>query len=138
MRPARFQEFAIDVAKNAPGSGEVLSLQAAGESKYPFGVAVQLNGSQVRFQFVAQSAQGDRYDGDERLVEGDPPEPVEAVLPQGRVTPEAAEGWLASVLTSSRCTELARVERWSTRPEGGAAGLTAHFHSGARVFARVL
>jgi hypothetical protein len=138
MRPARFQEFALDVVKNAPGAGEALTLKEAGESKYPYGLAVHLNGSQIKFQFVAQSAPGDRYEGEERVVEGEPPEPVGVSLPQGRVTPEAAEGWLTSVFASARCTELERVERWSTRPSGGAPGLTAHFHSGARMFVRVL
>jgi hypothetical protein len=139
MRPARFQEFAVDAAKNMPGVGQVSTLAEAGDAKHPFGITVQLNGSPVRYQFVAQSAPGDRYELPEPVVEGEPAEAGAApVLPPGRVTPQTAEAWLAGALTSARCTELARVERWSTRGTGDRAGVTAHFHSGARIFARVL
>ena len=133
MRPTRFEEFAVSLAKQDPTAGQASSLKEAGDSKTPFGLAVALSGRTARFQFIAQSAEGDRYEQPERPVEGD-------VTPLEGPWAEGPEGWLAQLLAGSGSLEIAGIEQWSLRPEPADRrnGLTVHFHDGARIFARAL
>lgn len=141
MRPDRFQHFALDLAKNAPGTSHVTTLQEAGDSKHPYGLALALGPTQARVQFTAQSAPGDRYEQPEQPVEGDPVQPTgDPALPPGKTSQADVEAWLAALLAVSGSPEMAKVERWSTRESARKDhfGVTAHFHSGARVFARLM
>ncbi|MEC4017671.1 hypothetical protein [Streptomyces sp. H27-D2] len=134
MRPTRFLPFALDLAEQSPEAGSAMTLREAGDNKHTAGLTVKPAGAEARFQFVAQSANGDNYDQTELPVEGEPISP-EAVSDGG--TP--AERWLAELLGASRNAEIMRVEIWSVREgDNGHPGVTTHFHSGARVFARVL
>lgn len=141
MRPDRFEAFALDLVKNTPQASQVATLREAGDTAHPYGLAVTLPTAEVRVQFTAQSAPGDRYEQPEEPVEGEPgPSLGEPTLPAGRPAPADVEGWLAAVLAGAQSPEVARVERWSTA-EGarkGHAGVTAHFHSGARIYARLM
>lgn len=133
MRPTRFEEFALGLARQDPTAGQASTLKEAGDAKNPFGLAVALEGRTARFQFVAQSAEGDRYEQPERPVEGD-------VAPLEGPWAEGPEGWLAQLLAGSGSKEIERIEQWSLRedPADRRNGLTVFFHSGARIFARAL
>lgn len=141
MRPDRFEPFALDLLKNAPGTTRVTTLREAGDTKHPRGLAVSLGSAEARVQFTAQSAPGDRYEQPEHVIEGEPVQPDgDPVLPPGKPQPTDIEAWLAAVLAGSGSPEMAKVCRWSTR-EGarkGHVGVTAHFHSGARIFVRLM
>ncbi|MCP9958977.1 hypothetical protein [Streptomyces sudanensis] len=136
MRPARFAEFVIDAAKNQPATTRVQTLAEAGDTQYPYGVALtRSDGREVRWQFTGQLPEGAKHDGfTDEPVTGTPP--AAGPAPQDGDTPEA---WLAAVLAHAECPEIASIERWSTRPDPGSQqGLTLTFHNGARIFARVL
>lgn len=133
MRPMRFEEFAVELASKDPVAGKAVKLKEAGESKYPYGLSVALNGREARFQFIAYSVPGDRFDQPETPVEGDL-----ANLEGPRA--EGPEGWLAGLLASSGSREIESIEQWSLRedPADRRNGLTVRFYSGAKIFARAL
>lgn len=133
MRPARFQDFVLDLAKNTPGVTRVQTFAEAGESKLPFGVVIVTGAGEVRWQIIGQLADGEKHDHADTPVEYDPlPASPE---PQLGDNPEA---WLAAVLGRSDSREIASVTRWSTR-EGERPdnyGLTVAFNNGAKAFVR--
>ncbi|MYV68368.1 hypothetical protein GT043_21010 [Streptomyces sp. SID2131] len=133
MRPLRFTEFVIDVAKNSPTCGRVQTFSEAGDSKHPFGVVVTVGASEARWQFTGQLPEGAKHEGfADEPVAGDPAPAGDA--PQTTDSPEA---WLAAALAQAESPEVARIERWSTQPEStGGSGLTVFFHDGSRIFAR--
>ena len=133
VRPTRFQDFALQLAQNNPQAGTAVTLKDAGDNKHPYGLAVKLEGREARFQFIAQSADGDRYDQPERPVEGD-------VADLDGPRADGPEGWLAGLLAASGSREIERIEQWSLRedPAERRNGLTVFFYSGARMFARAL
>lgn len=133
MRPIRFQDFTLQLAQTDPKTGTAVTLKDAGDTKHPYGLAVKLNGRDARFQFIAQSADGDRFDQPERPVEGEL-----ANLEGPRA--DGPEGWLAEILAGSGSKEIERIEQWSLRedPADRRNGLTVFFYSGARIFARAL
>ncbi|MGK3107947.1 hypothetical protein [Streptomyces sp. WAC05858] len=133
MRPMRFEEFAVELATKDPVAGKAMKIKESGESKYPYGLSVALNGREARFQFIAHSADGDRFDQPERPVEGDV-----ANLEGPRA--DGPEGWLAGLLASSGCREIESIEQWSLRedPKDRRNGLTVFFYSGAKIYARAL
>jgi hypothetical protein len=136
MRPTRFQDFAVELAEISDGASAV-TLAEAGDTKYPFGLAVKVNGGEMRFQIIAQGAPGEKYDEPEEPVEGDPITP-DAVADLGGTS---AERWLAGLLAGSGCREIERIEAWSPRREAGKSGqdgLTVFFRNQARIYARVL
>lgn len=144
MRPARFQSFAVDTLRQAahPLVKEVATLSEAGDSKHPFGVAVQLaSGGELRWQVIGESAPGDKYDQPEVPVEGESPM---ALIDGGdlpaKADKAAGEAWLAGLLSSAGSRELATIEQWSRRDDAkpGHHGLTVRCHSGAKVYVRAL
>ncbi|WKX73309.1 hypothetical protein [Streptomyces sp. XD-27] len=138
MRPQRFQDFALDLAKNAPAADIVTTLAEAGDTKHPFGLAVKLGGTEVQWQVIAELAPGDKHSVPEAPVEGDPMAPIECPQIAGSPSAADAERWLASLLSSSGNRELCSLELWSQRPDArpGHHGLTARFHSGAKIYVR--
>ncbi|MET8824812.1 hypothetical protein ABZX40_18080 [Streptomyces sp. NPDC004610] len=134
MRSRRFAAFALDVLKNTPGVTRVQTLEEAGDTKTPNGLAVTVDGKESRWGIVGQLADGERHEHDEQPQQGTPatwaePKPGDNV-----------EGWLAAALGRAESPEIARIERWSTR-EGerpDKQGLTVFFHNSARVFIRKL
>lgn len=133
MRPQRFQDFAVELASKDPVAGKAVTLKEAGDSQHPFGLAAMLNGTEARFQFIAQSAAGDKYSEPETPVEGDP-------VPSVERRADGPEGWLAGLLAGSGSREIASIEQWSLREieADRRNGLTVEFHSGARIYVRAL
>ncbi|WP_275558544.1 hypothetical protein [Streptomyces sp. 5-6(2022)] len=129
----RFEEFAVELARQDPAAGKAMKIKEAGESKYPYGLSVVLQGREARFQFIAQSAAGDRFDQPETPVEGEP-------VPLDERRAEGPEGWLAGLLASSGSREISGIEQWSLRedPADRRHGLTVEFFSGAKIYARAL
>jgi hypothetical protein len=136
MRPTRFQDLALDLAKNAPDAGQARTLAEAGVTKYPYGLSVTISGREVRWQFIAQSRDGDKFDEPEKITEAEQPISPEAV-PDGGL-PE--ERWLAELLARSGSREITGIELWSPRPgnRAGNDGVTVFFADSARIYARVI
>lgn len=133
MRPMRFEELVVALAREDPAAGKAMRLKETGESKYPYGLSVLLNGREARWQIIAQSAAGDDFGQPEQPVEGEP-----ANLEGPRA--EGPEGWFAGLLARSGSREITRVEQWSLRedPNDRRNGLTVEFYSGAKIYARAL
>ncbi|MDX3232976.1 hypothetical protein [Streptomyces sp. ME19-01-6] len=130
MRPDRFQNFVRDLAKNDPRAGKAATLAEAGDTKRPFGLAVALEGREVRWQITIRSAEGDNFDRPEKPVE------VEPVTMDGPWA-DGSEGWLARLLVGSGSKEIDTIDQWSLREEPK-DGLTVKCHSGAWLFVRAL
>ncbi|MFE2044299.1 hypothetical protein ACFXAZ_25920 [Streptomyces sp. NPDC059477] len=133
MRSRRFQAFALDALKNTPGVTRVQTLEEAGDTKVPNGLAVTADGKESRWGIVGQLAEGERHEHDEQPQQGTPAAWEEP-------TPGDPEGWLAAAIGRAESPEIERIERWSTQ-EGarpGSQGLTVFFHNTARVFVRKL
>lgn len=133
MRPARFQDLVLDLAKNTPGTVRVQSMDEAGETRYPYGLIITTASGEARWQIIGQLADGEKHTQADTPVEYDPlpagPEPQPGDNP---------EAWLAAVISRSESREIASVTRWSTR-EGERPdnyGLTVVFHNGAKAFVR--
>jgi hypothetical protein len=132
MRPARFQDFVLDLVKNTPGVTSVQTLTEAGSTSYPYGLAVTTSAGEARWQILGQLASGEKHTDPDLPVKGEP-------LPPGPnpAVGDSAEGWLAAVITNTRCPEIASVDRWSTQAgKQPRHGLTIDFHNGARAFVR--
>ncbi|MFH8410680.1 hypothetical protein ACH4FX_38805 [Streptomyces sp. NPDC018019] len=132
MRPQRFQDYLVDLLKNAPGVTRVQPLSEAGDTKHPFGVAVAGPGGESRWQIIGQLASGSRHDDPDTPATG---QPAPVTEPQAGDSPE---GWLAAVISAAESPEIERIERWSTREGGGKQGVTVSFHNTARAFVRKL
>ncbi|QNP72187.1 hypothetical protein IAG44_24075 [Streptomyces roseirectus] len=133
MRPARFQDWLIDVVKNTPGVDRVQSLADAGDGKQPFGIALTRGGKEERWQITHQLADGEKHEHEESVVKDTP---FTAPVPEAGV---AADVWLVGAIGASESPEIARVERWQERPEGASqSGFTVFFHAGSRAFVRPL
>lgn len=130
MRPERFQNLLVDLAKNDPQAGTAVTLKEAGDSKHPYGLAVKLEGREVRWQITIRSAEGDDFDKPETPVKGD-------VVHLDGPWAEGPEGWLARLVAGSGSDEIAGIDQWSLR-EQPKDGLTVKCHSGAWLFVRAL
>ena len=133
MRPQRFADYVVDLAKNTPGVTRVQTLAEVGDTKHPCGLAITTAFGETRWQFTGQLPEGAKHDGfTDEPVTGTPAPAGED--PAAATEPEA---WFAAVLARGESPEIASIERWSTRPEpGGQKGVTATFHNGARIFVR--
>ncbi|MEU5402738.1 hypothetical protein ABZ348_25955 [Streptomyces sp. NPDC005963] len=134
MRPARFQEFVIALARDDPTAISAASLAEMDDS-VPCGFAITV-ADVTRWGVVGQLPDGAKHaDFEDAPVHGDPVKPQ--APPRATDPPEQ---WLAALLARSGSMEIAEVERWSTREEArpGYFGLTVRFHNTARVFVRLL
>jgi hypothetical protein len=132
MRPGRFQDFVLDALKNQPGVARVQTLAEAGETKYPYGLAVTVGSGETRWQFIGQLADGERNDHPAPDVDGTPAAWTETTVQDG------GEEWLAAAIGRTESPKIAKIERWSPR-EGnrtGHIGVTVFFHNEARAFLR--
>ncbi|MFF9894994.1 hypothetical protein [Streptomyces longispororuber] len=130
MRPAEFLTFAIDILKNTPDVQRVQTLAEAGDSKYPFGLAVTVAGREQRWQVLGQLAEGARHDTPTPAVEGQP-----AAVSAAPVT-GAPDAWLAGVLSGAESPEIAALDVWSIREGGGQQGLAISWHNGEKTYIR--
>ncbi|MEU3418148.1 hypothetical protein AB0F39_06310 [Streptomyces murinus] len=134
MRPERFQDWLIDTVKNTPGVSRVQSLAETGDSKHPFGIALTRGNREEQWQITHQLADGEKHEHEEQPVKD---APFTSAAPQSG---DAADVWLTGAIGAAECPEIARVERWADRSEGGSsqAGLTVFHHNNSRNFVRPL
>ncbi|BCK74022.1 hypothetical protein Srufu_079750 (plasmid) [Streptomyces libani subsp. rufus] len=136
MRPQDLMEFVVDTLSKAP---EVQRAQAWQEgTTRPCGVHVNFaTGSELWVAVTAASPPGGY---DEKPVTDQPP--AETAVPDiassGKITPLAAEAYIAAVLTNAGNDEIKRVYAYSagatpTQPTAH-PGVGLEFHSGGRGF----
>jgi hypothetical protein len=132
LRVEWFTRFLLDCVKNTPGVDRVQTLAEARDSKHPFGLAVTIDSSEVRWQVTGQLAPGERHGSPAPEVDGEPASWSRPMWEDG------GHDWLAAVIGRARSTKVARIECWSTFRGGrpGQVGVTVGFHNGARVFVR--
>ncbi|MFH8993243.1 hypothetical protein [Streptomyces sp. NPDC017940] len=130
MRPARFQEFALDVLPKAPEIQTVTTWDGR-----TFGLHVTFNtGSQLWIGSTAQAAPSEQADQPETPVHGEAPAeaPYPDLYENGKITPARAEAYLAAALTNSHNDEITSVYPYGSEAKN--PGLGVRFHSGARIF----
>ena len=136
MRPDRFLQFALATAASIPEFTRVERITEDGKSNRPYLFRVEAGGKTSRWQTVAVSAPGDKYDQPEREpVLGNKPEPP--TPPPAEVgSPEQVEGALIAALLAADVGEISGVEAYSLRQPAGAIahGATFLFHGGAKIF----
>ncbi|MBW1601576.1 hypothetical protein JJV70_05520 [Streptomyces sp. JJ66] len=102
MRPQRFETFVLELAQSNPQVGATTTLRDSGDTTYPYGLSVKLEGRDVRYQFIAQPRDGDRYDEPENVTEAERPFHPDAVPAAG--LPE--EQFMAGLVGRSGSPEL--------------------------------
>ncbi|MFI6702569.1 hypothetical protein ACIBJC_27105 [Streptomyces sp. NPDC050509] len=134
MRPARFQDFALDLIKNSSGVTRVQTLAGTGDTQHPYGLAVTASSGETRWQIIGQLADGEKHDDPDTPVASDV---FQATWPEPQ--PGDDEGRLAACLAGAESPEVKEIARWSTRPDDATQhGLTVRFHNGAKAFVRKL
>ncbi|MFF8793322.1 hypothetical protein [Streptomyces globisporus] len=134
MRPARFQQFAVEALSKAP---DVKSVDPWQEPERPFGVHIMfMSGAQIWAAITATAAPGEDYKQPENPVVYEAP--AEVAYPDlfegGKVTPHLAEKYLAAALTNSGSGEIATVYAYTVNDPGTAnPGVGVKFHSEARI-----
>ncbi|MET8765879.1 hypothetical protein [Streptomyces sp. NPDC004658] len=116
--------------KNTPGVARVQTLAEAGDSKYPFGFAVTIGSSEIRWQVTGQLADGEKHDTPTAEVDGDPAPWTDSTAQDG------GEEWLAAVIGRAESSKIARIQQWSAGQGTNQSGVTVFFHNGARAFVR--
>ncbi|QSS91483.1 hypothetical protein [Streptomyces sp. M54] len=134
MRPARFQDFAVEALAKAP---DVKSVEPWQEPDRPFGVHILfMSGAQIWAAITATAAPGEDYKQPENPVSYEAP--AEVAYPDlyegGKVTPQLAEKYLAAAFTNSGSPEIESVYAYSVKdPATAHPGLGLRFHSEARI-----
>ncbi|MCR8946045.1 hypothetical protein NW249_28455 [Streptomyces sp. OUCMDZ-4982] len=134
MRPARFQQFAVEALAKAP---DVKSVDPWQEDSRPFGVHIMfMSGAQIWAAITATAAPGEDYKQPENPVVYEAP--AEVAYPDlyddGKVTPQLAEKYLAAALTNSGSGEIAAVYAYTVKdPATAHPGVGVQFHSEARI-----
>jgi hypothetical protein len=132
MRIKPFQEFLLGTLKTMPGVTKVQTLEEAGDTQHPCGVAATVGGRETHWQITGQLADGEKHDTPAADVDGQPAAWTDTTVQDG------GEEWLAAAIGRAESTKIARIERWSTR-EGTRPdylGVTVFFHNGAKAFVR--
>ncbi|MEU1152658.1 hypothetical protein ABZ369_06515 [Streptomyces sp. NPDC005918] len=133
MRPQAFQDFAADLLKNAPDVQRVQTLAEAGDDQHPYGLALTVAGREVRWQMHGQLAEGAKHEPVTAAVAG-APAPFQAAP-----VAAAPDAWLAGVIGAAESPEIASLDVWSAREDGGDQhGVTITWHNGERTFIRKL
>lgn len=148
MRAPRFLTWLTDLlTSDLPDGVTLVSWTDAGVTgeagmEHTTGVVLQApDGGAAYLQIVHG---GGRYDGEEKIVEGNPPAPVApvslVVQPGGQLRMVDVEAWITAAIVNSQSRELATVERYSTREKSGAHpfGFNITWHSGASTHAHLL
>ncbi|MFC0602023.1 hypothetical protein [Streptomyces palmae] len=143
MRPARFEQFLKSLLEQAGVAKEVQTAREVGDDRHPYGLAVTYStGARVLLQIVATSAEGDKFDQTEQIIEGDAPAPVEAPEPfdGGQVRLELVDQHIAALVLNSGNREVASAEAFSTREAPGAVhyGVKIIYHDTSRVYVYVV
>jgi hypothetical protein len=136
MRPDRFLSHLATVASAIPGVTRTEPVADGGRGKRPYLLEVEAAGKTTRWQVVAVSAPGDRYDQEERepVLGAVPAAPVSALAAVG--SPEQIEAAFISALLTADPGEIASVDAFSLRATAGAVahGAAFTFHDGSKVF----
>lgn len=126
MRVERFGEWITGLACSNAGQVQIQTWTESGITRQPGwehtdGLTLTSPaGGTIDVQWVHGRAGGDRREEEEKVVEGDPPAPVEPVVlapaPDGRISAEQVEAWLAALAANSGSREIAAITRYSKRP----------------------
>jgi hypothetical protein len=133
MRLDTFHRFALDALAQAP------DVQAAEPwdrgAEHLRGIQVTFStGAQVWIGVTAAAAPGDKWEGPEVAVEGEPPAevPYPPLYEDGKVTPQRAQAYLAAALANSGDKRIERAYGYDS--EAQTAGFGVVFHDTARAF----
>lgn len=136
MRPDRFTQLLLAAARTIPDVTSVEAVPADERYKRPYLISMQAGGRTTRWQVVATSAPGDRYDQAERepVLGEKPAAPPAMAMPAG--SPEHLEQALIAAVLEADAGEIASVDLYSRRPEPPAVGYgaTILFHDGSKIF----
>jgi hypothetical protein len=135
MRPDRFARLLVSAANSLDGVTAELTPETDGRSLRPHLVTVQAGGKTSRWQVVAASAPGDKYDQPEgEPVLGEKPDAPAVSGTPG--TPEHLEAALIAAVLDADAGEIAAVDLYSRRPAPPAVGYGATIlcHNGAKIF----
>lgn len=136
MRPDRFQRILVDVAPSIPGVNGVKTLAETGDTTYPYGVALDVGSNRPsRWQIVAQSALGDRYEQPEPEPKMGEPIPKPEVGSAGSDPASIVKALVAAVVTADP-GEIRSYDLYTERPTPPAVGqgATIEFYDGSRIF----
>lgn len=136
MRPDRFLRLVTSTAASIPGVTRAEPITDEGKSLRPYLLGIEASGRMTRWQVVAVSAPGDKYDQPEKEpVLGDKPEPPTGT-PQSVGSPEQLESALIAALLAADPGEISGYEAYSLRQPAGAIahGATFLFHDGSKIF----
>jgi len=133
MRLNTFHTFALSALAQAPDVQSVEPWDRGAEHLRGLHVTFS-TGAQIWVGVTAAAAPGDKWEGPEAPVEGEPP--AEIAYPQlfdnGQITPARAQEYLAAALTNSGDKRIAKAYGYSS--EAQHPGFGAIFHDGARAF----
>lgn len=144
MRPARFQTLLHQLLDQDPQVKTVQPATATGIDRYPYALAVTYpTGARTLLQILGTSADGDRYNQTEQIIEGDraPAEvPVPEVFDQGTLRLDRVDQHLTAVILNSGSREIVSAQPFSGREQAGAIpyGVKVVFHDGARIYLNVV
>jgi len=135
MRPIRFEALLASAAATLPSAGvNRFSDIEPTRRPYPFGVGIEMGGRSTKWQIVAVSAQGDKYETAEtnQAFGERPSAPQQATATAG--SPEHLEAALAAaVLSADEQGEIASVQVYNGANSVG-CGFTLVCHNGAKLF----
>lgn len=133
MRLDTFHQFAIDALAKAPDVQTVAPWDRG--ANHLRGIHVTLStGSQFWIGVSAAAASGDKWEGPEIPVEGEPPAevPFPELYEGGKVTPARAQAYFAAAIANSRNKQVKEAYAYSS--EAQTAGFGVIFHNEARGF----
>ncbi|MFH8369212.1 hypothetical protein [Streptomyces sp. NPDC018031] len=143
MRPARFEQILKSLLEQGGAAKGVETVKEAGHDRHPYGLVVTFpTGARALLQIVVTSADGDKFDQPEQIIEGDAPNPVEPVEPfdGGRVKLDLVDRHIAALVLNSGSKEVASAEAFSTREKPGAVryGVKIAYHDTSRIYVYVV
>lgn len=143
MRPERFEHILKTLLEHGGAVKEVQTVKEAGYDRRPYGLIVTYpTGARVLLQIVVTSADGDKFDQPEQIIEGDAPTPVEAVEPfdGGRVKLDLVDRHIAALILNSGSREVVSAEAFSARESTGAVryGAKISYYDKSRIYVYVV
>lgn len=133
MRLNTFHTFAVTALAQAPDVHTVEAWDRGAEHLRGLHITFS-TGSQVWLGITAAAAPGDKWEGPEVPVEGEPP--AEVAYPQlyvdGTVTPARAQEYLAAAITNAGSKEVQHAYGYSSETKHPGFGVI--FHDQARAF----
>jgi hypothetical protein len=133
MRLDTFHRFAVSALAEAPDVQSVKAWDRGAEHLRGLHVTFT-TGAQFWIGITAAAAPGDKWQGPEVPVEGDPPAEIgyPDLLQDGKITPARAQAYLAAAISNSGDKQIERAYGYSS--EAQTPGFGVVFHNGARAF----